>query len=212
MLGRAVAMLGLALGVFGLAIDAYGMLQLNGVNAPARNALELFLFYWTYFTHLSNLGVVLVYTSVLTSWGWLGWFRRPVTRAMMAAYIALVMCFFHFMLAPLYDFEGALAIGNVVLHYACPIIYLAWWFAFAPNGGLKFGDIGWMLLPGGVYLMWVLARGAIINEYPYPVLDAGKLGYGPVAVAIVVILIAVAAFGALLVLFDRLKAPKARVA
>ena len=43
----------------------------------------------------------------------------------MAGMIALVMVFFHFMLAPYYTFTGGLLVANYLLHYVAPIIFLA---------------------------------------------------------------------------------------
>lgn len=213
MLARFFAILGLLIGVFGLTVDWVGMLPaLNGTEArpDGRSFPDFFVYYWTFFTHLTNLGLVLTYLAFLTTWGWLGWFRRPTTRAAMAAYIALVMVFFHFMLAPLYDFEGLLAIGNVTLHYVCPILYLGWWLAFAPHGALRYRDIPVMLIPGLVYVTWVLIRGALwADEYPYAILDPTlPAGYGGVAIGVLIILVAISIFSAALVWLDRAFAPK----
>ena len=204
--GKLVATLAMLIGIFGLTIDWVAMLPIMFVtetNPVARSFPDFFIYYWTYFTHLTNLGVVLTYAALLSSWRWLGWFRRPTTRATMAAYIALVMVFFHFMLAPLYDFEGLLAIGNVVLHYVCPILYLGWWLAFAPHGSLSYRDIPVMVIPGLIYVAWVLLRGLWANEYPYAILDAGKVGYGGVVIGVAIILVGVAVFSAILIWLDQ---------
>lgn len=206
-IGLILSLLGLALGVLGLTIDWFGMTSL--IANGGRSFLDLFVFYWTYFTHLTNLGLVLVYLALLTTWRWLGWFRAPVVRAILAAYIALVMGFFHFMLAPLYDFEGLLAIGNVLLHYLCPILYLAWWLAFAPHGTLRYRDIPLMLAPGVIYVAWVLVRGAVVGQYPYPILDPTEGGYGSVALGGLAIAAAMALFSAALIWVDGRLAPTA---
>ena len=39
--------------------------------------------------------------------------------------------------------------------------------------------MGWLAYPG-VYLVYVLARGAVSGEYPYPFMDVKVLGYGGV--------------------------------
>lgn len=205
-LGRIVAALGLIAGLLGLSVDWIAMTSLMTVseaNPVARSFPDFFVYYWTYFTHLSNLGLLLVHAALLSGWAWLGWFRSPVTRAMMASYIALVMVFFHFMLAPLYDFEGLLAIGNVLLHYVCPIIYLAWWLAFAPHGTLRYRDIPVMLVPGLIYVAWVLIRGGLwANEYPYAILDPTQGGYGGVAVGVAIILVGITIFSTVLIWLD----------
>ena len=206
MVARLFAILGLLVGLLGLTVDWIAILPIMTVtstNPVPRSFPDFFVYYWSYFTHLTNLGLVLTYYAFLSSLPFLGWFRSPRTRAAMAAYIALVMAFFHFMLAPLYDFEGLLAIGNVLLHYVCPILYLGWWLAFAPHGTLRYSDIPVMLVPGLVYVAWVLIRGGLwANEYPYAILDPRESGYGGVAIGVGAILVGITVFSVILIWLD----------
>lgn len=203
------ALLALLIGIAGLAIDAWmifpSLMTVSAGNPVARSFPDAFVNFWTYFTHLTNLGLVLVYAAVLTGWRWLGWFRQPRTQALMAGFITLVMVFYHFMLAPYYQMEGALAVATVLLHYVAPIAYLVWWLAFAGHGTLKFSDIPMMWIPGLVYVAWVLIRGALwAREYPYDILNPDKFGYGGVAIGVGIIFVAVTIFCAVLVFLDRL--------
>lgn len=194
-------------GLAGLAINASSvfpsMMTVSETNPVARSFPDVFTYFWTYFTHLTNLGLVLVYLSELTGWRWLAWFRQPRTQALMAGFITLVMVFYHFMLAPYYQLEGSLGVGSYLLHYVTPIAYLIWWTLFARHGSLKFSDIPMMWVPGLVYVAWVLLRGGLwAHEYPYDILDPDKMGYGGVAVGVAVIFISVSLFCAALVWFD----------
>lgn len=199
-------------GIVGLAIDGWmifpSVMTVSAQNAVARSLPDALVYFWTYFTHLTNLGLVLVYLSELTGWGWLGWFRRATTQALMAGFITLVMVFYHFMLAPYYQMEGALAVATFLLHYVTPIAYLVWWAAFTRHGSLKFRDIPWMLVPGMIYVGWVLIRGLWAREYPYDILNPDKFGYGGVAIGVGVIFAAVTIFCCALVFFDRLLGKK----
>lgn len=202
-----LALAGIAAGIVGLALDGWSIfpsvMTVSATNPVARSFPDAFLYFWTFFTHLTNLWLLATYASVLGGWGWLGWFRRPVTMASAAAFITLVMLYYHFMLAPTLKMEGALLVATYLLHYVAPLIYLGWWALFAPHGTLRWGSIPLMLLPGVAYVAWVLLRGAVVNEYPYDILDPGKLGYGGVAIGIGVLLVAVTVFSAILVLADR---------
>lgn len=205
----AAAILGLALGLTGLGIDFVAIVpaSLSASEAgPARGLLDALVWFWTFFTHLSNLGLVLVYAAVLSRWRWLGWFAKPVTQVAMGGYILLVMLYYHFMLSPLYTFEGALLVATIILHYLAPLYYLGWWAFLAPHGRVRFADIGWMLLPGLAYVAWAMARGLVAGEYPYAILDAGKVGYVQVAFGVLTLLIAVCVFCAILIAADRLLA------
>lgn len=204
-----VAAAGLALN---FSVIAPSMMSVSGMNPVARSLPGMLVHFWSFFTHLSNLGIALVAVSVLTGWRALAWLRTPVGMAAMAGNIALVMLYFHFMLSPLYDFTGALAVANVLLHYVAPLLYLSWWAIFAPHGGLRLAQVPMMLVPGLVYLALVLVRGAIVSEYPYDLLDPRIGGYGQVAIGAGVIVLAVAVFCCLLVLADWLLGRNKRLA
>lgn len=199
---------GIGVGLFGLGIDFWQMVVQPTVASPTnpepRSLPEALIWFWTYFTHLSNLGLLLVYLATLTGWRWLGWFAKPRTQAAMGGYILLVMLYYHFMLSGRYAFEGPMLWATFTLHYIAPIYYLLWWAACTPHGSLRYSEIGRMLIPGLLYVMWVLLRGAIVGEYPYDILDAGKFGYGAVAAGIGALLAAVVVFCAIMVGADRL--------
>lgn len=200
-MGRWVAIAGLVVGFVALATQF-------AISIPARMAnghdlLDALVFFFTYFTILTNLMLIGVYLSTLVKWRWLDWWRSPVTRGMMAGAIALVMVFYHFLLAGLWAPEGVAKAADMGLHYATPLIYIAWWLAFQPKGGLKFGDIPLMLLPVALWLVWAMVRGAVVNEYPYPILEANKLGYGPVALNCLIVLTALVALYAMVIFIDR---------
>lgn len=199
---------GLAIGVAGLVIDASlifpSMSVVSATNPVARSFPDTFVYFWTYFTHLTNLWLVVCYLAYITEWRWLSLFRRSTMQASAAAFITLVMLFYHFMLAPYLEMQGALEVATYMLHYVAPVMYLAWWAFGAPHGRLTWGSVPLILLPGVIYVAWVLLRGAVVNEYPYDILDAGKNGYGGVAIGVLILLVAVAIFAALLVGTDKL--------
>lgn len=209
-----LAWAGIAVGATGLALDWWAIFPsetLAGAPAP-RSFPDAFIYFWTFFTHLTNLWLLLTYAAVLSGWGWLAWFRRPVMQASAAAFITLVMLYYHFMLAPTLDLKGALQVASYLLHYGAPIIYLVWWALYAPHGVLRFGHLPLMLLPGIGYVAWVLLRGALVGEYPYDILDAGKFGYGGVAIGVAVLLVAVSIFSAILIGLDGWLGRRAKVA
>jgi hypothetical protein len=201
------AAVAILVGSIGLALDAWeifpSVMVVSETNAVARSLPDALIYFWTYFTHLTNLWLILTYVSVLSGWGWLGWFRWPVIMASAAAFITLVMLYYHFMLAPTLTLTGALEVATYLLHYVAPILYLAWWALFAPHGTLLFRHIPLMLLPGIGYVAWALLRGAVVHEYPYDILDAGKFGYGTVAIGVGVLVLAVAVFSFVIVVVDR---------
>ena len=213
-LRKLFAIAGIVAGLAGLGIDFWLIvppsMAPNSLAPAGRSLPDALVYFWTFFTHLTNLGLLLAYAADLAGWRGLAWFRRPRTQALIAAYIVFVMLYYHFMLGPFLSLEGPLLVATILLHYVAPITYLAWWTLSPRHGALRFADLPWMLMPGIAYVLWALARGAIIHEYPYDILDAAKYGYGQVAIGVVVLTVAVAILSLVLVLADRLLGRMAR--
>ncbi|MBU1306294.1 MAG: Pr6Pr family membrane protein [Alphaproteobacteria bacterium] len=195
------ALAGLGIGAGALLLQAAITFSLR--LAAGHDLLDAVIFFFTYFTILTNLMLVLIYLSELVRWPVLDWWRRPVTRGMMTGAIILVAVFYHVLLAGLWAPQGWAKLADIALHYVTPILYVVWWAAFQPKGQLRFGDIPMMLLPIFVWLAWAMLRGAVVGEYPYPILEADKLGYGAVALNCLVVLIALIVLFGLVILADR---------
>lgn len=215
--------LAVAVGVVGLYLDfsvISGTMIASADNPVARSLPNMLIYYWTFLTNLSNLGLILIYLSEVTGWRWLGWFRRPVTRAGMAGIMMLVMFFYHFMLAPtLPPVPPAITVSNILLHYITPLLYLGWWAALGTHGTLRYREVPAMLVPGLSYVAYVLVRGLIAGEYPYTILDPTfaipahpAQGYLGVAVGVGILVVLVAIFDLLLVGVDGLIARRVRPA
>lgn len=207
--------LAIAMGAVGLALDfeaIAGTMIVGPHNPVARSFGNMLVYYWTFLTNLSNLALLLTYLSALTTWRWLGWFRHPVTRAGMAGIIALVMGFYHFMLAPaLHDLPETITVSNILLHYCTPVLFLLWWLVFSAHGTLRWRDMPMMLVPGLTYVAYVLVRGPIAGEYPYTILDPtfalpgqAPQGYPGVAIGVGVLVVMVTIFDLLLIGIDGL--------
>ncbi|MHB1110806.1 MAG: Pr6Pr family membrane protein [Devosia sp.] len=201
-LSRIAALAGFVIGLAALILQFSLTVPLRLANGDSL--VGAVIFYFTFFTILTNLALVLIYLSDLVVGIRLGWFRSPVTRGMMTAAITLVMLFYHFVLAGLWAPEGWFKVADVALHYVTPGLYILWWLIFPPHGTLRFRDIPWMLMPPLVYLIHAMIRGAIVAEYPYPILDAHKLGYPQVALNILLVLAGLVLLCAVAVGIDRL--------
>jgi hypothetical protein len=191
---------GLIIGLGALILQASLTIPLRMSNG--HDLLDALVFFFTYFTILTNIMLVLIYLSDLTTAGWLGWWRSPVTRGMMAGAMALVCLFYHFVLAGLWAPQGWGKVADVTLHYVTPIFFVLWWLAFQPKGGLGFRHIPLMLLPIVVWLGWAMLRGAIVQEYPYPILEAHKIGYGAVAINCLAVLVGLVVLFAIVIFID----------
>ncbi|MBI4048318.1 MAG: Pr6Pr family membrane protein [Devosia nanyangense] len=194
--------------LLGFLIGAVGLVLQFAISIPAslsagRNLADALITFFTYYTILTNLTLVLIYLSDLTKARWLGWFRSARTRAMMAGAILLVMLFYHALLASLWSPEGVAWVADTILHYVTPIFYIIWWWIFADHGKLARRDVPLMLVPSLIYIVWVLLRGAVVAEYPYPVFNVTDLGYPQVLVNIVIVAVVLAVFFACALAADR---------
>ena len=192
----------------GFVVGAAALILQFALTIPLRlnNGDSLFgavIFYFTFFTILTNLVLVLIYAAEIWPRSYLHWFRWPVTRGMMAAAIALVGGFYHFFLAETWDPQGLAQVADVTLHYVTPIFYVLWWIVFMRHGMLKFAHIPSMLLPPTIYLIYAMIRGAIVGEYPYTILEANRLGYAAVAINVALVLVALVILSAVVVALDR---------
>jgi hypothetical protein len=163
--------------VFGAALIA---LQF-GLTIPARMETGATLsasivFFLSFFTILSNIGVVLTYLAAVTRWSSLNWFRLHQTKTMFAVLILIVMLVYHFALAGIWLPTGLFKLADVGLHYVAPVIYLLWWCTLRRSQTLSYLDIITMMVPPLVYIVYVLVRGQVTGLYPYPFIDAGVLG------------------------------------
>lgn len=201
-LKRLATILGLVIGAAALALQFYLTMQLR--LAKGDNLLAALWFLFTFFTILTNGMLVLIYLSELSGARWLGWWRAPPTRAMMAGIMAVVTVFYHVMLAGLWQPTGLQLVADIVLHYVAPLFFIAWWLLFQPHGQLNWRDIPSMTVFPLAYLAWAMLRGAIVGEYPYPILEANTLGYGQVAINCLIMFVAFVALFAVAVGVDRL--------
>lgn len=172
----------------GFVIAAAALLLQFGLTITARletgdNIVNAVVFFLSFFTILSNLMVVAVYLSVLTAWGWLGWWRTPWVRGMTAGAILVVMLVYHVLLTGLVRPDLWFQIADKLLHYVDPTYYVVWWLLCQKHGSLRWGELPRMLVYPLLYLVWAMGRGAVLGDYPYPFLAANTLGYGQVALA-----------------------------
>lgn len=86
-----------------------------------------------------------------------------------------------------------------------PVFYVVYWLVHVPKASLRWTQpVAWLVYPLA-YLMWTLLRGASVDWYPYPFVDARILPASRLALHIGLLTGAFAVFGAIFVALDRLK-------
>jgi hypothetical protein len=198
---RIYAVVGALLGWFALALQLYLML----VQSPGPAMVGTVITYFSFFTILTNFLTALVFTSVAfdLQTGWGQWFRSPSVQAGTAVYIAMVGVIYQLLLRQLWNPQGAQWVADVLLHSIIPVGYVLYWPLFGPRTGLTWKNaLSWLMYPA-VYLVYILARGALSGLYPYPFVDVNVLGYGGVLARAALLLLVFLGTGLLVVALAR---------
>jgi hypothetical protein len=161
--------------------------------------------FFSFFTNLSNLFAVVVFVvgGVRTLR------RRPGSRAwdtvrlISVVNMVFVGLVFNVLLTDVAG--GVLPWVNVVVHMVMPVAVLVDWLVLPAGRRLPWSAAALGLVVPVVYSVYSLVRGAVTSFYPYPFYDPEALGgYGPVAVYLVVLLVALAVLALALVGLARL--------
>ncbi|SDE58645.1 Pr6Pr family membrane protein [Auraticoccus monumenti] len=154
----------------------------------------------SYFTIQSNVLVTLGCAALALGRDGLVW-RWVRTASLLGITVTGVVHWF--LLRPLLDLTGASALADTLLHLVVPALALLGWLLVGPrpwtSPGLTAATLLWPVL-------WVgstLVVGGSTGWYPYPFLDVGRLGAGPVALACVGVAAGFVVLGVILVLLDR---------
>lgn len=166
--------------------------------------------FFSYFTILANLLVASATACVTVR-------ATPRTGAFLtrswvlggiALYIGVTGIVYVAILRDLWQPQGAQWWADSGLHYATPLLYVAWWLSATRHGDLRWRDVPrWLVFPG-IYLLWCLLRGAWVHEYPYPFIDVDALGLPIVLRNAAGMLALFVVAGMLLVVIDRMMAKR----
>jgi uncharacterized membrane protein SirB2 len=197
---KTLAMIGVAVGV--VAVTAELAMEISGRFAKGDGLAAALAHVLAYFTIVSNVAVVLAYTGALRG-NSATWLRPHIMRGMTLAMIALVMLTYFFIISRTEHPRGIAWLCAMIMHYVTPPLYALWWVLYMPHGQLKLRDVGAMLVPSVVYMIYVLIRGRLVGEYPYAMLDATRIGSGSVTLHAIGLLVALAALCAAVIALDR---------
>ena len=157
----------------------------------------------TYFTFLANFLVGL--TSLLLA-------LRPERTSDLfhALRIAAVVCIvitgvvFNVLLRDAPPATPVEHVNDMIQHVITPILTPVVWLVFDPRGGVTWRRIGLAtIIPLG-WLAFTMARGPLLDWYPYSIMDVPRMGYGGVAVYLGAILAFFFVLAALMCVIERL--------
>ena len=154
-------------------------LTMGIVLAQGRGSMMGLVVYFGFFTVLTNLLAALVMTGHAAGPGFSAYKRAasPVVMTTTAAAITMVGAVYFLILRHLWKPEGAQFWADVALHYVVPTLVVAFWAWTVPARALGFKDVPWLFAYPLVYLVYVFARGEIVQLYPYAFIDVLAIGY-----------------------------------
>lgn len=134
----------------------------------------------SYFTILAN--ALVAYSTWTIALGrdrdTVGW-RLVRLNALIGIVVTFVVV--QVLLKGTYELDGLDLLADNLLHIVVPVLAVIGWVAFGPRERVRRSDILPALLLPIAWLVYTLIRGPIVEWYPYPFLNAAKLGYGQVA-------------------------------
>lgn len=136
--------------------------------------------YFCFFTITTNIVVAICCTASLLAPG--SFFARPKTISAVTGYILIVGIVYNLILRFIWEPQGLQMVVDELLHLVVPVLFLIYWLVFVPKDQLKWADaFPWLIYPSA-YTAIIFILGAITGYYPYPFIDAGKLGVGQTAI------------------------------
>lgn len=147
--------------------------------------------FFSFFTILSNLLVAAVLLTTGTGRG-PAVLRRDTVRGAATAYIVTTGLIYLLLLSddPV-AVDATIPWVDRVLHQVVPVAMVVDWLVAPPRASVTVREAaGWLAFPVG-YLVYSLARGPLVDWYPYPFLDPREVGYAVVARTSVVVAVAI---------------------
>jgi len=125
-----------------------------------------------FFTVITNLLVAVTTTFVA-----IGGRVSPLLLGGLTLAIILVGVVYATLLSGLLHLSGGALLADTLLHKVSPVLMALWWLLFAPRAKLRFSaPMIWAAYPLA-YFVYALVRARFEGKYPYPFMDAGKLGW-----------------------------------
>lgn len=167
-----------------------------------------------YYTNISNYFVFAVSVIVLAdnvrrvkNGETYGYNKKVRTLKFMTTIMIMVtFLVYSILLGDPFSADFWLNIGNISKHVFAPLLFILDFFLFDEHGTVKLTDPLKSVVIPLIYVVYIMILGVAVKdfEYPYFFLDVNELGYGGVAVWVVILLVVFIAIGYLMWLYDKL--------
>jgi len=191
-----------ALELYALPVQFY--LLLKGSEFTFFSAAVRF---FSFFTITTN-SIVFICTAMLLFGGKCAmnsFFRKCTTITAITVYILIVGIVFNLLLRSIVDLQGHHRIVSEIFHTVVPTLFFIFWLFFVSPQKISFKVISFWLIYPIIYIIYTLFHGILTSFYPYPFIDATKLGFKTAIVNGIFILIAFVILSIILISVFRLK-------
>ncbi|CAA9369688.1 MAG: hypothetical protein AVDCRST_MAG32-491 [uncultured Nocardioides sp.] len=161
----------------------YGDTPLGAAGAVPRLVDTL-----SYFTIWSNIAVA-VSVTLLALDPVRDTVARRVLRLSSLLMITVTAIVYQVVLAPAIDVAGWSLLTDPILHALTPLVTVVVWAAWGPRGWVTARLVPGALAVPFLWIVWMLARGAMVDAYPYGFANVAELGYAVVARNLVLVLL-----------------------
>ena len=195
-------------------ISALGVLLTFGVFYEGLGASSFTWEFLKYYTNISNYFVFVVTVIVLVdnvkrvkNGERTGHNKKVRTLKFMTTIMIMVtFLVYTILLGDPFSKEFWTNLGNLTKHVFAPILFILDFFLFDEHRTVGVFDPLMSVIIPLIYVVYIFILGAVIKdfEYPYFFLDVNDIGYGGVAVWVVVLLVVFIAIGYLMWLYDKL--------
>lgn len=176
---KGICLTGLIIGWLALTLQLYTMLTTRVL--PLGLAL---LKFFSYFTIMTNILVAVCFTVLYLNSGskWYSWFSKSTVLTATTVYILIVGAVYNLVLRATNHPHGIGILADELLHSVMPIYFLFFWIKYVSKGNLKYQNAKvWLIYPL-LYLVYTLAKGIFVHQYPYFFMDVDKIGYTKVMI------------------------------
>lgn len=167
-------LVGTIIGWTAIILQFYLMLRNSLTTIP-----EIIIRFFSFFTILTNILVTLCFTILYRNnkTKLHQFISRGKSLTAVAVYIFIVGLVYQIILRSTWTPEGLQLIVDELLHTFIPLYFIFYWVLFVPKNHLQWNDIPYWLIYPGLYLLYILSRGALSGFYPYPFMSVTNLGY-----------------------------------
>lgn len=160
----------------------------GGHPAGAAGALGRLTDTFSYFTIWSNVAVAISVT-LLARGAWQVTTGRRVLRLAALVMITVTAIVYQLLLAPTAIVTGWSRLTDPILHVVTPLVTVGVWLIWGPRGWIDRRILPAALSVPILWIGWMLARGAVIDAYPYDFVNLSEFGVAAVAQTLGMILL-----------------------